>query len=236
MGLCQLHPVLPWTQPLFARPDCFTENRYLWEPAKKLWCCREARTHGRTPQFDSEHFGFWSTRCCESCDAIGFFGLPEMPELELYTQPKNYRQFLKDYHGLISADPRGTRGGRAREERFLGPQKQCNNMQHVSPLFVPGLQEAVRTERSMEKCTKPGSCVKCQANDFSFLFFSRESVATLRVFFLVRRHSKGWKTHAKRMPVDALSVLILLWNHKRAFQQRWFIITHTLYIYICICN
>ncbi|CAL1137569.1 unnamed protein product [Cladocopium goreaui] len=44
--------------PLFDQPDCFTENRYLWEPAKKLWCCREARTHGRTPHFDSEHFGF----------------------------------------------------------------------------------------------------------------------------------------------------------------------------------
>eukprot|EP00435_Cladocopium_sp_Y103_P028748 s2532_g7.t1 len=27
--------------PLFDQPDCFTENRYLWEPAKKLWCCRE---------------------------------------------------------------------------------------------------------------------------------------------------------------------------------------------------
>ena len=70
-------------------------------------------------------------------------------------------------------------------------------MQHVSPLFVPGLQEAVRTERSLEKCTKPGSCVKCQAHDFSFLFFSRESDATLRMFFLVRRHSRGVENACK---------------------------------------
>ena len=27
--------------PLFDQPDCFTENRYLWEPAQRMWCCRE---------------------------------------------------------------------------------------------------------------------------------------------------------------------------------------------------
>ncbi|CAK9062371.1 unnamed protein product [Durusdinium trenchii] len=28
--------------PMFDQPDCFSENRQLWEPAKKIWCCREA--------------------------------------------------------------------------------------------------------------------------------------------------------------------------------------------------
>ena len=114
-----------------------------------------------------------------------FFGFPSMPKLagvihSAHLSPKNYPQFRKGQYPPTQLEPLGQGSEVSRPSA----------MQHVSPLFATDLQEGVRTERSVEKCTKAGTCVKCHVKMFAFYLFLGSQKQRCAFFFLFGRHSK----------------------------------------------
>ena len=98
-----------------------------------------------------------------------------------HLSPKNYPQFRKGQYPPTQLEPLGQGSEVSRPSA----------MQHVSPLFATDLQEGVRTERSVEKCTKAGTCVKCHVKMFAFYLFLGSQKQRCAFFFVWKAFQGG---------------------------------------------